>query len=620
MTHMRSATTRRALAGALVALALMLAPAVARADAGPQLAPQAVFTEGFESVPFARAVTAWVTPTPGDPSPAFWGRVTQRRHSGSYGLWCAGAIPSSTSNGWTTYSGRYPAFTAGAVTFDVPELADYYSATLGYWYNMPTMGSRDVDRFNVVWAPAGTESWESHTGQAIVTTMTQRAYQVTAPTNVVNLSRTAGKIRFLFIDDVDVFESPSVGEGPSIDDVTVSGFKYGPVRNLAAQVSGGRVTLTWATPVRSTAPFAPVEERPLAYRVWRSPNTAPYVWTEVTSLRVSTTTFTDELPLDGAARYVVQAWDTGSGTGYGEVDLGAAAVAVVIPPIPVSSVEITGGSPSDGVYTELPTITVSRSTLAGSTLYRWDGGGWASSSAQSFTIPSLVGTHTLEVYSRNTLGDAETPSVTRLLVVRPPVDPGPSPVTTISVGGTTDAGGTYTATPTITVTRDQMAGETWYRWSDAGSWDTTTAATFTIAPRSGTSTLEAYSISSSGLREAITASRTLVVNVQVVRTKPSLSTPTLSTSRVRRYRTFYVRGTVKPSHAGPTTVKLLFYRYYSGSYHWVKSKTLTLPAGATSYSLKTSLSRSATYRVKAHHSCPLHLSTYSSSRKFYVYR
>jgi hypothetical protein len=620
----RNALAKLMFVTTLLALALAWAPAAALAAGPPMLTPSPIFTEGFEGALASRAYLDWVLPTPGDPSPAYWGRITQRKHTGSYGLWCAGSIPNqTTSAAWTTFAGRYPDYTKGMAVFDVPELADYYSANLDYWYDMPSIGSNDGDALNIDWsATTGGDFWQNNIGQAVVSVWTRNVYSLTAPTppgayRPVNLSRTPGKVRFLFIDDASAYESPTNGEGPTIDDVTVTGYKYGPVRNLAATVTGSGVNLSWMMPARSTALLAASEERPVTYRVWRSPDVQPYTWTEVTDARVSGTTLLDTAPLDGTSRYIVQAWDLAGGSGYGEVDVAAAAYAVVVPPVPVSTIAVTGGTPSGGVYTTMPTITVSRNSASGMTYYRWDSGSYASSAMTSFEVPALAGPHTLEVYSVNSLNMAETPTVKQSITVSIP-SPGPAPVSTITVGGTPDSSGVYTTTPTITVSRDQAEGTTYYRW-DSAMYEATSSASLQVPALAGTHVLEVYSLSSTGILEDPTRTRSLTVSVPVVKTKPAVSTPTLSTSYVRHYKSFYIRGSVGPAHAVSTTVKVRIYRYYSGHYHWSKTYIKTVPAGATSYSVKAYLSRTGTYRVRAYHSCPLHIGTYSLYRKFTVH-
>lgn len=608
-----------------IALAAALVPGIAHA-AGPALAPATIVSEGFEGAMPSRLTLDWALPSPGDPSPAYWGPITQQKHAGARGLWCAGSIPNSSSTtAWTTFGGLYPPYTAGLATFALPELADYYSAKLGFWYRMPTIGSADGDSFNVLWsATSGSSIWDFHVGWAPTSAWTYASFDMGVPTapghsRPIDLSRTAGQVRFQFIDSTgDVYESPSTGEGPTIDDVTVSGYKFGPVRGLNASVVDGKVDLTWTVPAGSTALLAADEERPVAYRVWRSPDTSPAVWTELTGARISETAFEDDAPPDGASRYLVQAWDPADGTGYGVADPAAAALATVIPPIPVSTITVTGGSPdSDGVFSELPTVTVTRDAVRGTTYYRWDAGGYISTTATSFVVPALDGTHTLEVYSTNSLAMPETPTVTRTIVVEIP-SPGPPPVSAIVVSGTTDAGGTYVTTPTITVSRDQAGGTTYYRW-ESSSYTATSSASFRVPALAGTHRLEVYSVSGTGVQESPGLSRWITVNVPLPKTKPTVATPTISTSRVRHNVSFYIRGSVKPGHTASTTVKLYLYRYYSRAYHLYKTYTVTVPAGATSYSVKTSLSRISTYRVRAYHSCAVHTGVYSLYKKFDVH-
>lgn len=617
----RIAISRIAVAG--LALMVLMMPSLAFAD-GPATTPQSIKAEGFEARPYANIELSWAF---GDPvPPAYWGQATQRRHNGTYGLWCAGTVMGSTSAGWTKYAGKYPAYTGGTATMRIPEMTEYYSATLDYWYSMPSLGGLDRDSFTASWSRTGADFWSNQPGLTTVSTMTHTAVSLTAPTpdgssRPVNLSRLSGVVRFSFFDHVPgtyETESPATGEGASIDDVAVSGFKYGPVQSLVADVNGGEVHLSWTVPARSTALGALPEERPVTYRVWRSPDSQPYQWTEVTQGRISSTALTDVEPLDGASRYVVQVWDEGMGTGYGEVQPQSYAAVTVMPPVPSTTVEVTGGVQIDGVYTEIPTVLVARSSAKGVTYYRWDSEAPVATSSQSFSVPARDGTHTLEAYSANSLGITESPHKTLTLRVRL-ASPAPAPVTSITATGAVNAAGTFTATPTVTVARDIADGVTYYRW-DGGSYAATSSASFTVPAIAGTHTLEVFSVAG-GVAESPGVTRVIafVPVTAPVLTKPSLSTPTISTSYPRRYRTFYVRGTLKPSHAGATTVKVPLYRYYSGSYHFVKTYTVTVPSGATSYSVKLYLSKAGTYRAKAQHGCALHVSTYSSYKKFYVH-
>ena len=140
---------------------------------------------------------------------------------------------------------------------------------------------------------------------------------LSAPSNSINLSRTSGILDFQFVSDSD---QTTTGIGPSIDDVSITGYKYGPVRSLNAVRSGSHVDLSWAAPYTSTANTV-ADTRPIAYRVWRADNATPSDWTELTGLngvnRTALLTFEDTSPSHNASRYFVQAWDTGTGAGYG---------------------------------------------------------------------------------------------------------------------------------------------------------------------------------------------------------------------------------------------------------------------------------------------------------------
>ncbi len=305
---------------ALIALAVVLTqfPAAAfAAVAGPTTGPAVIRSEGFETLPYGSDLV--IEPALAGPpdATAYWGRITQRAYSGSYGLWCAGSVPGDpAATPWTTYAGLYPDFTYGVAAFSLPQLSDYYSSSLEYRYLMPSIGAADAESFNVMWGPDGS-SWDTHPNRPVTGVWLAESWDLSAPANSQNLSRKAGVARFGFVDMVEGFlESPTTGEGPTIDDVVISGYKFGPVRSLAASDVSGNAHLTWAVPWRSTAAIA-AEERPVAYRVWRSPDVAPYSWTELTSTRQTATTFDDPTPLTGTYRYAVQAWDPGTGTGYG---------------------------------------------------------------------------------------------------------------------------------------------------------------------------------------------------------------------------------------------------------------------------------------------------------------
>ena len=124
---------------------------------------------------------------------------------------------------------------------------------LDYWYRMPTIvGPRTAIRS---WpsgpppsaATSGTTTPGCRSPRPEPRVSQRDRAQPRRPSRPVNLSRTPGKVRFRFIDDTSAWdESPTTGEGPTIDDVTVSGYKYGPVRGLhTTSVSADSVGLAW---------------------------------------------------------------------------------------------------------------------------------------------------------------------------------------------------------------------------------------------------------------------------------------------------------------------------------------------------------------------------------------
>jgi hypothetical protein len=471
MTH-RGTPLHLRLACAM-ALALALVPGVARA-VGPSLAAQQIMAEGFEGATPANLALDWVTPAPATPYPAYWGPITDQKHTGSRGLWCAGLIPESASTAaWTTFNHKYPDFTAGLATFTLPELADYYSTTLDYWYRMPTIGSADGDSFVVEWSSAvGGALWDYRTGWPLTSAWTHVTLNMTVPTpggqsRPVNLSRTPGQVRFRFIDDTSVYnESPTTGEGPTIDDVTVSGYKYGPVRSLhTTAVGAGSVSLAWTRPARSTAIGATDDTRTITYHVWRSRDVQPYSWTEV-GTGVTGTSITDASPRGGTWRYIVQAWDPVPGTGYGELET-SAGVSVFVDKAPESTIVFDPASPVLGdLYAVPPAVTVTRE-FEGTTYWRWGSGAFVPNTALSFTVPAPIttdATRTLEVYSTNTLNTAETPHKTAtyaLKVYHLQYNAGAGG----TLGGAASQPVFYGASGTA-VTANPNAGYHFVRWSD----------------------------------------------------------------------------------------------------------------------------------------------------------
>jgi putative cell wall-binding protein len=315
--------------GLLAAACLLASPALA---AAPPLTPKPIITEGFEtSYPGYLDVSSYQVP--GDLSTnAWWDRITGSKYAGGYGLWCAGD--------GATWGGNYPAWTRGTATFGVPQLADYYSSEVRFRYTMPSRGAWDwfITRWSTD-ADSASPGWDVNY-ETTSSGWTLQTYDLSAKTNPTNLSRDAGDVQFFFFDrEEPVGVTPLQGKGATIDDVSIAGFKYGPVRGLGASQAGGSVHLDWSKPYRETGSTS-VEERSVAYRVWRAPGVGPsFTWTELTSSRISATEFVDSTAGGEWHTYLVQAWDPGSGTGYGEFDTVAEGTGT--PPGPV--IPPTGG-------------------------------------------------------------------------------------------------------------------------------------------------------------------------------------------------------------------------------------------------------------------------------------
>lgn len=305
----------------LTALFLALSSATALAASYPS-GPTEILSAGFETgvSPFR------VGPYMPFPTPATWGRETYRKHSGAYGLWCAG--------GGSNLPGDYPAGSHSMATATVAPTADLYESRLSFYYTMPSYGMEDDIGFAAGWYAAPAEDpKEVHTG--LPKTAAGKWRWVDWDMSVghdVSLSRNAGVVYFKWRDDTENVSQPvKVGEGPSVDDVRVVGYKYGPVRSLQATLVCGGVRLAWLAPYAKPG-VTDLEARPIRYRVWRfEPGGSATDWTEVLSgASITSTTCTDTSAVaEKGYRYVVQAWDQPTGSGHGrgvKVDIGSTRV------------------------------------------------------------------------------------------------------------------------------------------------------------------------------------------------------------------------------------------------------------------------------------------------------
>ncbi len=298
----------------LLMAAAFLAPS--SASATPPTAPASMRPDiGFEG---AYPPAGMAIGTSGPYTPAWWGRITTRARTGSYGLWCAGT---HRSTGATTAPNplTYPQGTDSISSVPLTQTADHYSSWLEFWYVLPSRGAADGDSFQVRWRQTDAPFYSVHNiydWPLAAAGSWSRAW-IELSGQSMNLSRRPGEVEFNFFDHHEL-SGTKVGEGVTIDDIRFLGYKYGPARSLAATQSGATAQLTWAQPARSTTTTAD-EERELAWRVWRAPSSSPASWTELTAQRSPSRSWDDTTAVIGQSYvYLVQAWDTGTGPGYGE--------------------------------------------------------------------------------------------------------------------------------------------------------------------------------------------------------------------------------------------------------------------------------------------------------------
>lgn len=320
--------------------------------AGPVTQPETVISEGFEQFSLAPELSITTLPSL-YPVQGTWGRVTQRHSSGTYGLWCAGSIsPSPTAT--LTYPDRKLGTqtvvnadgtqdtitiitddsTQSELDVDLTSLSGYYSSRLGFSYIQPSYGAMDFRSFQLAWGFGSKTAVYRVAGFPLTSSFVAKSYDLGSTSTSYNLSRRGGKAFLTFGDIDETGESPRVGEGATIDDLSVTGYHFGPVRSLAASIVSSDVALTWGAPATSTWSSAD-DTRTIAYHVWRAQRGTSN-WVEVTpvsgtQLRSITDTSAEEgIPY----KYVVQAF-TPDGSGWGElageVDVTIGASLVKIP-------------------------------------------------------------------------------------------------------------------------------------------------------------------------------------------------------------------------------------------------------------------------------------------------
>ena len=299
-----------------LAVALVFSVAASALAAAPPSSPAVIQSVTFESSSPSDTLEVDNAYNPDDaPLDApKWGAIAAQRHSGSYGLWCAGSLPGAYPD--------YPAGTHGIAYFRVLDAADWDESYISFSYIEPSRKALDgpLNPFRVSWGDGSREP----TASTLPTGYVDANLPLAATWRTVSIQRgvfgapplDSGWFRFSFLSKPDAI---GAGQGVTIDDIAVTGYKYGAVNNLTAARQHGdlsTVVVDWDAPyARGTGT---PDSRDIWYRVWRHDMSAN-TWTEVTTSRVATTTFTDSgVPLAGTYQYTVQGWDASGETAWGK--------------------------------------------------------------------------------------------------------------------------------------------------------------------------------------------------------------------------------------------------------------------------------------------------------------
>lgn len=633
-----------------VAAATLLLPAWAYA-VGPSFAAKTIraidFEDGGSTMTSIGPVLSETEPTT-----AYWGAHGGTSHGGSRSLWCAGTLyPSSApATSWPLY----PLFTKGEAQLRVPELSAYYSSTLSFWYTMPTLGDNDDGAFGFFF------SHMDGSGNPVLpeyrrvdpvpttnpSTWDQLSYDWTnSPSTHISRVPAQFTLRFFQQGGGSAGQS-SAGQGPSVDDIVVAGFKYGPVRDLTASNTGTAenpiVHLAWTKPAASTVNSAE-DTRNVSYRVWRL-DTGAGSWTELTSgARVNSPghELTDSgVSAGNSYRYFVQTWDPSDGTSdWGElaspvdmvfvadkatvtheafrdygvgpavVDAGDSVVLRVDVTSHASGTGIPGMVASDFAIKQAGVASMLGATASTITYFAEDEG---VAGRYYLTVLPAVGTTYYRAEYLGKAGGFEASSATPVLqvnvtgntlmttTVRPPSVVAYAGRTTVS--GSLAMGGAPMGSEGDHVSLQSLTAA---GWSDVAASITDYGNGVYLAVTPPVTSATSFRLHFAG-NGAATASTDLG-KVDVV-PYASLTVPSgKSTTRYRKYYT--VTGTLKPGHAG-SPVRIEGYQKVRGKYkrRWTKSATNANYGSYSKYTLKVKLTR-GDWRLRAVHADSSHAAT-----------
>lgn len=525
--------------------------------------------------------------------------------------------------------------TRGRATLELTQTAELFSAWLSFHYLMPSVGGGDRDSFSVSWTyPGHTGNADARWGFQLTSTWVPLDFALST-SEYTPLARRAGRVTLQFFEFSDPPGTPKNGQGVSIDDLIVRGYTYGPVRNLAAEVtSAGAVVLSWNVPARSAIETAP-EERPVAYRVWRT-LAGHDTWTELTAAsgRVAGTSFIDTGLTPGYLyEYVVQAWEPDGDAHHGpqSVPLRVAIPGAVRRPLErLDAPAVTGTVLAERSFVVSGSLEPSHP--AGITVARIELSADASGVVATFPAvavdadgaTSYVATVSVPAagiwYLRavHDDGDHERTVSHWTTVAAEPQQPTVTPSSPVMVT-LASYGASHTISGGLVSEGEPVAGATvrLERSSDGVTFTATSLAAttsadgsfrFTVSPRDRTFYRVVFAGRAGVMEPAVSATVTVVPRV-------SLSAPVPSTT-VYLNRTVRLRGSLRPRHpAGSAPVRIQLWRKTASGWRYVGA----VSARVSDYSTYSRYERAyrfgvrGSWRLRAvHPSDGLHATTYSS--------
>ena len=340
----------------LVAVALVAFPVTIAAAVGPSNVPVVAKVYTFEPSGLSADSISMTLGSSPENRTYWWGRTSAAAHTGSWALWCAGS-----GAAWPSWSG----WTRGNANFTLPDTSNWYQSDFSYWYIYP---SKTVDSTFVLRWFGSPKDPTTDVADSQISTLTPPG--VTSTWTQVSVHRTggtdgqqpmasgAGSVQFSFDN---IFGAGSAA-GPTIDDVTLSGWKYGPARSVAAVRAASPATtvnVSWLAPYSAPAPNTTPDARTIDYHVWRY-DFSTATSTDVGTVQTPGVAFSDtSAPADHVLRYTVQAVDPSNASYLGQPSNAASDVGV-----PGATTGFISGTVTNSSNALLPNINVKVDSLA----------------------------------------------------------------------------------------------------------------------------------------------------------------------------------------------------------------------------------------------------------------